>query len=289
MGKKLNILSIDGGGIRGAMPLYFLNQIEKKYSIYIRDHFDMIAGTSTGAIIGTSIICENPQTDEFNSIDEILDIYINRSNQIFIQKEHTETKYSNQGLELILKYFFGNKTLLDLKKTMVLPLHDITINKEEIISQWNEESTEKYGAIPLYKILLAAGASQGYFSPVNINGNIMGDGVVFIKNPTVAALELAMKKGYELNDINILSLGTGSLDTFDAVENQAITTDQQVKLMYEKHRISKQYVRLQAPIITASQDMDNTDSNNLKALISDAKTYLKDKKRALEKVSHILK
>ncbi len=54
------ILSLDGGGIRGALTLGFLKRIEeKKQELHGKDYklssyYDLIGGTSTGAIIATS-------------------------------------------------------------------------------------------------------------------------------------------------------------------------------------------------------------------------------------------
>jgi hypothetical protein len=48
--KKL--LALDGGGIRGVLTLEILAGVEE---IVLADYFDYIAGTSTGAIIGTCL------------------------------------------------------------------------------------------------------------------------------------------------------------------------------------------------------------------------------------------
>ena len=52
-GRPFRILSIDGGGIRGVFPAAFLAELEKRFlgATSIANHFDMIAGTSTGGII----------------------------------------------------------------------------------------------------------------------------------------------------------------------------------------------------------------------------------------------
>lgn len=52
------ILSIDGGGCRGIIPLYLIHQIKKKFELADNELamlFDMIAGTSIGAVIGAAI------------------------------------------------------------------------------------------------------------------------------------------------------------------------------------------------------------------------------------------
>lgn len=50
--KKLNLLSLDGGGIRGLSSLYILKHVMESinpdYPPKPCEYFDMIAGTSTG-------------------------------------------------------------------------------------------------------------------------------------------------------------------------------------------------------------------------------------------------
>ena len=63
-----NILSIDGGGIKGIFAASFLSEIEKKCCIKICDYFDMISGTSTGAIIAAALSIGIPAEKFFNYI-----------------------------------------------------------------------------------------------------------------------------------------------------------------------------------------------------------------------------
>src|ERR1043165_8619389 len=56
-----NVLSLDGGGVRGVISVAFLERIEAVLSaqagndVRLGDHFDLIGGTSTGAIIATGL------------------------------------------------------------------------------------------------------------------------------------------------------------------------------------------------------------------------------------------
>src|SRR5205823_57912 len=55
------ILSLDGGGVRGVISVAFLERIEAILTaqagrdISLSDHFDLIGGTSTGAIIAGAL------------------------------------------------------------------------------------------------------------------------------------------------------------------------------------------------------------------------------------------
>jgi uncharacterized protein len=56
------LLALDGGGIRGAITLGFLEQMErllrarhKREDLKLCDYFNLIGGTSTGAIIASGL------------------------------------------------------------------------------------------------------------------------------------------------------------------------------------------------------------------------------------------
>ena len=49
------ILTIDGGGIKGAFPAAFLATVEDAIEDHIANYFDLIVGTSTGGIIALGL------------------------------------------------------------------------------------------------------------------------------------------------------------------------------------------------------------------------------------------
>src|SRR5688500_4014964 len=62
-GPPYRLLALDGGGIRGLITIEILGEIERtlqgrlgrKSDFVLADYFDYIAGTSTGAVIGTCL------------------------------------------------------------------------------------------------------------------------------------------------------------------------------------------------------------------------------------------
>jgi len=53
--ERFQILSLDGGGIRGVFSAAILAAIEEDLNVHLVDHFDLIAGTSTGGIIALAL------------------------------------------------------------------------------------------------------------------------------------------------------------------------------------------------------------------------------------------
>lgn len=120
--KKYNILSIDGGGIRGVLPAGILLKIEgfiqkygkekgyaiKEYDwpnpmtgetekkIHLKDYFDLMAGTSTGSIISAALAYPLPEDKNKSAAEQmpqyfmqdILDIYTKEGNRIFVSYSH---------------------------------------------------------------------------------------------------------------------------------------------------------------------------------------------------------
>jgi patatin-like phospholipase/acyl hydrolase len=52
---RFRILALDGGGIKGAFTAKLLTEWEVNTKQRIVDHFDLIAGTSTGGIIALAL------------------------------------------------------------------------------------------------------------------------------------------------------------------------------------------------------------------------------------------
>ena len=69
------VLSLDGGGIRGALTIGYLRRLEGllrqrhgEPDLLLRDYFDLIGGTSTGSVIATGLATGW-------SVDEVAEAY----------------------------------------------------------------------------------------------------------------------------------------------------------------------------------------------------------------------
>jgi patatin-like phospholipase/acyl hydrolase len=91
---RFQILSLDGGGLRGMYTAAVLARLEEDLGIRIVDHFDLIAGTSTGGIIALGLgLGMTPR--------EILEFYTAHGPRIFRDRTRlrslrriSRTKYS---------------------------------------------------------------------------------------------------------------------------------------------------------------------------------------------------
>jgi len=98
--KKFNILSIDGGGIRGVFPAMFLANLEAELKgkwlikTHIYEHFQLITGASTGGIIAIALALSMPALEMYH-------LYLNNAQKIFGKKE---ASYSPTGIRHMNEY-----------------------------------------------------------------------------------------------------------------------------------------------------------------------------------------
>ena len=83
-GKPKRILALDGGGVRGILTLGILAKIEALLKerhgndpdFRLCHYFDLIAGTSTGAIIAAALACEM-------TVEELSKMYLDLGKRVF--------------------------------------------------------------------------------------------------------------------------------------------------------------------------------------------------------------
>jgi uncharacterized protein len=232
-----NILSLDGGGIRGALTLGYLKKIETilrdKYGndYLLSDHFDLIGGTSTGSIIAASLAIGM-------NVDDIVKMYMDLGGKIFGQKhdwwkpwetaKYLKAGYDYHALEESLKGAFGDITLeSDKIKTGLC----IVAKRADTNSVWPlinhpmgkffNSADGKNKDIPLWMAVRASSAAPTYFAPqmIDVGGGqraaFVDGGVSMSNNPALTLLMVATLKGFPFHweigedKLTIVSVGTG--------------------------------------------------------------------------------
>lgn len=198
------ILCLDGGGAKGYFTAYMLNKIEEEYNIKINEYFDLIVGTSTGALIAGGLGADVP-------ISEMVEIYLNENSKIFEKKKFNvgvfSSIYSNDYLKNILKFKYKGLKLKDCKTKIMITATDV-INKDPILfKSW--EDTD----ISILDAVISSSSAPLYFDPHKLNEKYYSDGCLWANNPSLVALSEVLSKDYfkniNLNEIKLLSIGTG--------------------------------------------------------------------------------
>jgi patatin-like phospholipase/acyl hydrolase len=212
------ILSIDGGGIKGAFPAAFLCAIQEALSGPVADYFDLIVGTSTGGIIAMGLgLGLSPS--------EILKFYTTSGTAIFPASQKWSTrikhyftaKYSSDPLEEALKLAFGDRLLGHSRQRLVIPSFSALTGKIYVYKTPHDVRFESDWRRSAVEVAMATSAAPSYFPPyVTPNYIAHLDGGMWANNPTGNAVAEAIGiLGVNPKDIRVLSLGcTGTAQSF---------------------------------------------------------------------------
>lgn len=206
-----HILALDGGGTRGIYSAQFLNKVEQMLDVRIKDCFDLIVGTSTGAIIAGAIASDIP-------MDEIVDLFEIEAPDIFRKKWYRNplfvSKYSNEPLAQIIAKHIPTKPLSEIAIPLMITTSEITkselhIFRSNYIENLNE-SDYSDGDVCLQDAIVASCAAPTFFAPKYIKSRLLADGGLWANNPSVAAFTEALTNfGKEATQVKIMSIGTG--------------------------------------------------------------------------------
>ena len=239
--KKVAILSIDGGGIRGVIPAVILNHLEKELrriskrpDAKLADFFDFVAGTSTGGILACLYLFPDGDSKRpKHSTEEALELYLKNGDRIFHANKWDllakfdglmKEKYSVKHLEALLSDYFENKTLSKLVKPCLITSYEMTSRKAHFFRSIDA----KDGIDDFYvrDVARATSAAPTYFEPAlikSMNGQefTLIDGGVFANNPALCAYAEVRRtefskqgltlKNPSVKDMMIVSIGTGTV------------------------------------------------------------------------------
>ncbi len=208
--QKFQILSLDGGGIKGLFSAALLAKIEESLDIRITDHFDLITGTSTGGIIALGLAMGmRPR--------EIVQFYVAEGPKIFRQRKFwtsirwtLRSKFPQQPLAEALKKYFGDWVMADSKKRLVVPSYNLAKDEVYVFKTPHHQRLTTDGKVPLWKVALATSAAPTYFPCCeHVDGMRLVDGGLWANNPTmVGIVEAVSLLGIPLQSISTFSLGT---------------------------------------------------------------------------------
>ena len=217
---KFRILSLDGGGIRGIITTDLLQRLSSDKSLGgWLDSVDLIAGTSTGGLLALALA-------HGVDLQQIRDLYQMKGSKIFDDTwldnlvdigQIAGAQYDNKNLERELKSIFGQTTLAQLQKKVLITAFDLDNEDPDAAERtWkpkifhNFAGSDSDGAEPAYKVGLYTSAAPTYFP--SVDGYV--DGGVFANNPSMCALtqtqDTRVRNRPALDDIVLLSLGTGT-------------------------------------------------------------------------------
>jgi predicted acylesterase/phospholipase RssA len=323
----INVLAIDGGGVRGGIPGEFLKKVEEETGYSVNELFDLVVGTSTGAILSLGLLTpikdsgEEDAPPKFRTAREMVEIYKKLSEKIFPSPGWFQpllaipatfwwgSQYPAEPLEEELEVIFGNKALSDLRIPMVLTGVSAEDDSPHLFRSYRAvwDETENFFLKDVTRASTAAPAilPMKQMKPVNGNGPTLSfiDGGLAANNPAAVALSEAYNL-FGPRPVNLISLGTGSAATVREAKEVAYVnraTPTIVTLFAAQSHLAHQtiegldhslgsfitYHRVQIPLPESLMPMDC--AANVEALCSTAaRCFEYEQRRTVDQVSHLL-
>jgi len=233
------ILALDGGGIRGAVTLGFLEEIERilaerhekaglidKASFRLYHYFDLVGGTSTGAIIAALVAVGGYSVAEMKLMYKELggQIFSDRNGfNLFGKQIYLNGKYNSQPLKDQLNKIFKDARLGDNSNKTGLC---VVTKRLDTCSTWPVTNNPKakyfdVNRFVIRDIVRASTAAPSYYDPEIIDvgfgqeGVFVDGGMSMMNNPSLQLFLAATLKGFRLqwetgeDKLFIVSIGTG--------------------------------------------------------------------------------
>lgn len=207
---RFQILSLDGGGIKGLLSAAILAAIEDDLQTNIVDHFDLITGTSTGGIVALGLgLGKRPR--------EIVEFYVTHGPKIFGNclawrsvQHWVRRKYSPVPLQLALQATLGDKRFGDSNKRLVIPSYSLGDDDVYLFRTPHAERLKRDYKLPAWKVAMATSAAPTFFPSFRgVDKVRLIDGGVWANNPTMVGItEAHGTLGIPLDAISVFSIGT---------------------------------------------------------------------------------
>ena len=227
----VTILSIDGGGIRGLLPARVLQEIRHRLDLAgesrpFSELFDLIAGTSSGALVALAIALRKEDGTERYSASEIVELYARRGTEIFPPSFRSAIhavmqafrhKYSPGPFERFLREIFGDASLKSAATNLLITSFDTEAMQPHCMKR--RPARGEWLTDPdfyMRDVARASAAAPTYFPPARISPVgaphirfSLIDGAVFANNPSGLAYVESTKIFPTESEFLILSIGTG--------------------------------------------------------------------------------
>ena len=220
-GVSFRILALDGGGIKGTFTASALATWEDQTKLRIVDHFDLVAGTSTGGIIAVGLgvgLTGQQMLSFYRDRGPVIFPVTSLHNRLMYSLRHLfQPKYSQEVLlrEIETAYYGGNEAI-PFKKSLcrlLIPAYHAVAGESHIFRTPHHELLTGDAETQAAHIALATAAAPTFFSAAKV-GNMIAeseyfDGGVWANSPAMASIiEAVCYLGVPLDRIDVLSVGT---------------------------------------------------------------------------------
>jgi uncharacterized protein len=303
------VLAIDGGGVRGVVAARVVAALEERAGRPVSALFDVVAGTSTGAVLALGLVCPDRDGRPRWSAREMVDVFAQGGPSIFDRSAWRAVwtldgflapKYSAREMEVQLQARLGDRRLSEALRDVVVPTYDLRRREPYLLTR---SSATGSGDPLLRRVAVASAAAPTYFPPVPVLDPQVGerwlvDGGVCVNNPTMTAYA-HVRRTRPHDDVVVLSVGCGRLHDDRAtarvrrggalvwarpaidvmLDGQEDAVDAEAQAV-----LGAGYWRLQADLPDSARRIDDGSLANMRALERSAEQLLEERTALLDAV-----
>jgi uncharacterized protein len=186
------VLSFCGGGSSGYITASLLTKIEEELGP-VMDKVDMIAGVSTGSIIGSLMLSGH-------SSKEIKTIYREFFGQVFGKKRNYlvalfKSFYDTNKLKSALDSKLSGLVMKDCEVDFMV--HALQLNEPELSTKFWKSWDERDADVALSDVVCASSSALTAFPPYQIGDNYYQDGGIFMNDPSLVAYSEMKRRGFK--------------------------------------------------------------------------------------------
>ncbi|KAJ8046693.1 Calcium-independent phospholipase A2-gamma [Holothuria leucospilota] len=230
IGKGIRILSVDGGGSRGVVPIEILRKLEDSCEQRIGDMFDFVIGVSSGAVLAFLLSIAKVPLDECEHLYKELSKTVfgrNRflgTSNLFLNHAFYDTEVWMKILSQLVfwpfSFFSSDIEPYILQVASVATLMNVGTLRDFLFRNYNlppgsvsfYQGSSKYR---LWEALRASSAAPGYFEEFKLDDYVFQDGGVLTNNPCALAVHECRLLWPDTPIQCVVSVGTGRYDPMD--------------------------------------------------------------------------
>jgi predicted acylesterase/phospholipase RssA len=303
------ILAVDGGGVRGVVAALVLAELERRAQRPVCRLFDLVAGTSTGAVLALGLLCPDRDGGPRWTARQMVDVYAEGGPSTFRRSPWRAVstvngflapKYDVREMDVQLSARLGETRLSQALCEVLVPTYDLRRREPHV---FRRSDSARLGDPPMRLLALASAAAPTYFAPVLVPDRQVGerwlvDGGLYANNPALLAYAEAQLRSPGA-DVLLVSVGCGRLTNDYAVprirrggalvwarpvidmmlDGQEDAVDAQARQVLQA---GSSYWRFQADLPDRSRRIDDGSPANMRALQRSAQLLLERDGAALQ-------
>lgn len=322
----LRILSMDGGGIRGIIPLTWLMALEERTGQRTSDLFDLVVGTSAGGMAALALVSPRQGAGPYTA-EEVRQLNLDSAAEIFTERaavagaerpaggEAAGTPlYPPEPLQHYLREALGDAPLSAAVRPVAVTTCDL-VDTEALYFAGGGLEQDVLGDAPMALAAQATASLPRYFPPVDFTdpegrARQLVDGGLAADDPALLGYALGTALPAAADGVVLVSLGTGTSSgapgaglrlgaeqTQQTPELQALGRDLSMVLSGPGQLardclrlvLADRYLRIQTDLLpAASNASDDAAASNLQGLIRTAEKMVQDTSGELDRLARLL-